>query len=489
MRRLYRPILLLIILAAWAWRLHGLDAQSLWRDEVDSLRFATRPLVESLAMFTRPGENGPLYFLLLRPWLAAAGQSEFALRFPSVLMGVLAVPLISMWGRRWFGATAAVLAALLLAVNPYHLWYSQEAKMYALLVVIIMLSLAAFVWALERGRWWRWAIWLALTSACFYIHVLGVFVIPLEIAWLLLIPAWRRRWLSFGLALTVLVLPYIPLIWWQWKLLIDPDFSTGHSFMPLGRILQTLWQAQIQGVLQAPSAWLLAAPVFLLLAALVLSLRERGGIAKTRPPAMGLWPGDDAKPRLLALVWWFLPVLGVFVLSLAVPIFLDRYLIWVLPALVLLLAVGAVAVGRQNRWVALLLLLVLVGFQLWNGWRQTAYAIKSDFRSAAAYVASSRQPGDLTLFLIPYIRHTYQYYDPRDYPWADAPYTNREVDASALPQRMAELTQGHPGVWLIESEAEFYDRQGLVRGWLEANGRRDNEAEFARVGVRHYRLE
>lgn len=480
MRRLYRPILLLLILAAWAWRLHGLDAQSLWRDEVDSLRFATRPLAESLAMFRRPGENGPLYFLLLRPWLMAAGQSEFALRFPSALMGVLAIPLLYVWGRRWFGATVGLVAALLLAANPYHLWYSQEAKMYALLVVVIMLSLAAFVWALERGRWWRWAIWLVATTACFYIHVLGVFVIPLEVVWFLLVPAWRRRWLGFGLALVALVLPYVPLVWWQWKLLVDPSFSTGHTFMPLGRVLQTLWQAQIQGILLAPSPWLLAAPIFLLLAGIVLpSLGERAAIYPSPPTSANL---------RLALAWWFLPVLCVFFLSLAVPIFLDRYLIWVMPALVLLLAVGAVAVSRQNRWVAVVLLLVLIAFQLWNGWRQDTHAIKSDFRSAAAFVAANRQPDDLTLFLIPYIRHTYQYYDRGVFPWADAPYTNRESDAAVLDQRMSELTRGYPGVWLVESEPEFYDRQGLVRGWLESHGQRQEEAEFARVGVRYYRV-
>jgi hypothetical protein len=89
-----RLLMLGILLGAWAWRLAGLTSQSLWRDEVDSLRFATRPLPEVLAAFTRPGENGPLFYLLLRPWLALAGHSEFALRFPSVLMGVLAIPLI-----------------------------------------------------------------------------------------------------------------------------------------------------------------------------------------------------------------------------------------------------------------------------------------------------------------------------------------------------------------------------------------------------------
>ena len=377
-----RLLLIALLLAAWAWRLHSLDGQSLWRDEVDSLRFATRPLAQVLGNFTRPGENGPLFFLALRPWLTASGTTEFALRFPSVLLGLLALPLVFVWGRRLFGLSIALLATLLMAVNPYHLWYSQEAKMYALLVVVAMLAMWAFVQAIERGKWWRWVVWLLLISVGFYVHVMAVLLVPLQIGWLLLNPRWRRRWRSFGLALLVLILPYVPLVWWQWKLFADPNFSTGHRFAPLTELLQRLVQAQIQGIPPRPNALLFAAPIFLLLAAIFLSKRFR-------------------LARQLTLLWWLLPALGIFFISLQVPIFLDRYLIFTLPALVLLLAAGAWLVGRENRWLAGLLVLLLVSFQLWQGWQQTSRPWKADFRAAAAYVQPRRLPDDLTFFSFP----------------------------------------------------------------------------------------
>ncbi len=463
-----RLLLLAILLTAWAWRLYGLDAQSLWRDEVDSLIFATRPLAQVLANFTRPGENGPLYFLLLRPWLLLVGQSAYALRFPSALMGVLAVALLYVWGRRLFSPTLGLVAALLLAVNPYHLWYSQEAKMYALLVVMTLAALWAFAQALARGKAWRWLVWLILTSACFYIHVLGVFVIPLQLVWFLLTPRWRSAWRGYVLALAALILPYIPLIWWQWKLLANPNFRTGHPFVPFDRMLLTTWGAQLQGIPPVPTPWLFAAPIFLLLAAIFL-------------------PTTSPRPRRLLLSWWLLPILGVFLISLRSPIFTDRYLIWTLPALVLMLALGLGAVYRQNRWLAGILLAALLVFQLWMGWRQTAAPIKSDFRAAAAYIAPQRQAGDLTLFLMPYIQHTYRYYDPGDYAWAEAPYANRDPDATLLPARLADLTRGYTGVWLVESEPEFYDEKGLIRSWLQAASHGYEEAHFARVNVYYFR--
>ena len=465
-----RLLFILLLLAAWAWRLYGLEAQSLWRDEVDSLRFATRDFSLVLAAFTRPGENGPLYYLLLRPWLAWMGQSEYALRWTSVLAGVLALPLIFAWGRRLFNPTVGLVAALLLSVNPYHLWYSQEARMYAVLVALTMLVLWSFAQAMDRGKWWRWAIWLALTTIGLYIHVLSVLLVPVQIIWLLLTPRWRRRWASYLLALAFLILPYLPLVWWQWALLTNADFHTGHAFVSFRRMLLTLFVAQVEGIATRPSAWIFAPIIFLLLAALFYTRQ---------------W----IKARLLTLTWWLIPPAGLFLISLFSPVFTDRYLIWTLPAMLLLAAVGVYAVAKRQRWLAVILVATLVGIQLWSGWRQAAEPIKSDFRSAAAYVNAQRQPDDVTLFLIPYIRHTYQYYDPGPYPWIDAPYANRAADAEHLPARLDAETEGYRGVWLVESEADFYDEQGFIRSWLAAHGTLDAEAHFARVSVYHYALE
>lgn len=458
-----------ILWGAWAWRLAGITSQSLWRDEVDSLRFATRPLPGVLSAFTRPGENGPLFYLLLRPWLAAAGHSEFALRFPSILMGVLAVALIFLWGKYLFGrGVGGLLAALLLAVNPYHVWYSQEARMYALVVALILLSLWWFKEALERGRWWRWALWYLFVSLGFYIHVLAVLVLPVQALWLLMVPAWRKRWISALTAFALLILPYLPLIGWQWTLLTDIYFRTGHAFVPLTRMLHTLFVVQIQGILTAP-AWSFAPPIFLLVSAVFL-------------------PPFRKKPLGLLSSWWLLPPLLFFLITLITPLFTDRYMIWTLPSLALLLTLGGMQIARQNRWLSAIIFLGLVGFQLHQGWRQMTMPIKPDLRAAAAYVAPRRGSDDLMLFLMPYIRYTYRYYDPGDYPWAEAPYANRDPDASLIPQHLEALTAGYRGVWLVESEADFYDRNGLIHAWFDKNAELMDEAHFALVDVYHYVL-
>ena len=98
-RNIGRWAVLLIVLLAFAWRVLGLDRQSLWRDEIDAIFFSLQDLPALLSMFTEPGQNGPLYFLALRIWFGLVGTSEFALRFPSVVAGVVSIPLMWQVGR------------------------------------------------------------------------------------------------------------------------------------------------------------------------------------------------------------------------------------------------------------------------------------------------------------------------------------------------------------------------------------------------------
>lgn len=120
-----RRLELLTLNLAWLaffLRVFGLNFQSLWRDEVNALRSATRALPQLLETFRKPGENGPAHFLSLRCWLAASGHCEFALRFPSVWAGTLAVPVIYVLVRRLAGGRPASIAALLAATAPYLIW-------------------------------------------------------------------------------------------------------------------------------------------------------------------------------------------------------------------------------------------------------------------------------------------------------------------------------------------------------------------------------
>jgi uncharacterized membrane protein len=128
-------LLLAILLLASFLRFYRLDAQSFWNDEGNSARIAERPL--DLILEGAAGDiHPPGYYLLLHGWRALFGQNEFALRSLSVVAGVALVAFTYLLGRRLFGEATGLIAAFLGAISPFAIYYSQEARMYALLAAL-----------------------------------------------------------------------------------------------------------------------------------------------------------------------------------------------------------------------------------------------------------------------------------------------------------------------------------------------------------------
>ena len=136
-------ILLLLMLLGFALRAHNLDAFSFWTDEgLTPARsgYALSQILRNeivIQGIVTKDTHPPLYYLVIHLTRQLFGASDFAFRYPSVLFGVLLIPLIYKLGRRMGGRTVGMLVALLAAVNPLQVYYSQEARMYTLLVLLV----------------------------------------------------------------------------------------------------------------------------------------------------------------------------------------------------------------------------------------------------------------------------------------------------------------------------------------------------------------
>lgn len=519
-----RFLLLLLILGAFAWRVDGLTNQSLWRDEVDAIYFALRNLPDTLAMFGAMAQNGALYFLALRGWFYLAGATEFALRYVSVLAGVAAIPLTWQVARRLlavgneeaapFGmkAVTPLVAALLLAANPYQLWYGQEGKMYTLMTALTLLAHWCWLTGISRGGWRIWLVYLCTVSLCLYIHLLSIILIPLHLLWFLI--AWphsQRQWRSYGLALAGLTLPYLPFVWWQWAMLTSAQKLTGFNFTPLSEMVYTLLLNHSYGLLPPPPIFRLLPIFFLGAVGLLLgagTMAEKAKMADL-PQVHATGCLNPWRRYFLLISWLLLPIATIYALSLRQPVYTDRYIIWIAPAAMILLALGVQTLYQNSGRLATpligILLLYTLGLWLQMGWRQKDETIKYDLRGAIHYVAARRQPETLLILQIPHLEFSYRYYTSNYLPglfersdahlgrWAGGLWTNGGLpDDQArvqAAQEMQQLTTGVQELWVLSSEVEMWDTRHLMDSWLAQHGRLLEAAEFHGVHARHYQLQ
>jgi mannosyltransferase len=184
------PVLVsgLVLLAA-AIRLPTLAQQSFWLDEGYTERLLRMSLSGMLHTIPKTESTPPAYYVLTWIWTHAFGLSEFGVRSLSALAGIATVPVAYAVARRLAGRRAAVITGLLLAVSPLMVWFSQEARAYALATLISTVTLLCTVAYLEEERD-RWLIGWALAAALgLATHYFVVFVVAPEVGLLL----WRVR--------------------------------------------------------------------------------------------------------------------------------------------------------------------------------------------------------------------------------------------------------------------------------------------------------
>jgi mannosyltransferase len=250
------PLAALVVLAA-ALRLSTLDLQSFWYDEAFTPVHVLHPsLWATLRAMVHTENTPPLWYLIAWADSRAFGTGEIALRWPSTLAGIATVPVAWAIGRELTGRRAAAIAtAAFIAVNPLFVWYSQEARAYALFVLLAAVAMLCFLRALQRPTTGRMAIFALSASLALLSHYFAVFLLVGMVVWL----AWDRTRRRAALpAIGVLALVGVALTalisaqgghgtQWigEWALTsrleaIPQYYLTGYSGAPLGHGIELL---------------------------------------------------------------------------------------------------------------------------------------------------------------------------------------------------------------------------------------------------------
>jgi mannosyltransferase len=456
-------------LLALAVRLTNLTYHSIWFDEAMSVHWARSSIsrIWQVSMNLVEDRLPPLYYLLLHGWRLLFGDGEIAMRLPSVILGVLLVPVIYQLARDLFDHRTATLAALLVALNPFLVWYSQEARMYALAALLGALGTWCFVRALSRpwASGWAWWVGYSLCAAAgFYTHLYTAFLLPAHALYLLL--TWRRSrrvWIPYVLTMIVTAALSAPLT--LAILRVSVEAGPGNPWQGLAARLWdlhkslTLWQAPLSPTLTyaLPAGMLLLAAVGLLL---------KGEQSQGKLP----------HPRLFVALLWLLPLAVATLLMTRnkLAFFGARYFIVVLPWLLLAVALGARTLSRRLaavRWPAralaplcLLLPVVLTLIPLPGQWSPPAR--KEAWRETVAFLANFAQPDDAILIHPDWTRYPLQYYfrgPGQTYAVFSSVDANTQLDPP-----LEVISSQHPVVWLVESHTELADPEHRVNAWLAA---------------------
>jgi hypothetical protein len=196
------PLLALVALAT-VIRILTIDNQSIWADEALTTYEAGLPLGAMLHTVMHIETTPPLYFIVIWGWAKVFGTGAVALRSVSMLAGVAMVPLAYLAARDLFSRRAGLLAAALVAVNPFMVWYSQEARTYMLMAALCTAAFVFFIraWRGPSRRNLSW--WVVFSALALMTHFFAGFAIAPQA--LLLLWRWRRRGVILALGAIVAV--------------------------------------------------------------------------------------------------------------------------------------------------------------------------------------------------------------------------------------------------------------------------------------------
>jgi 4-amino-4-deoxy-L-arabinose transferase-like glycosyltransferase len=494
--------------------------RSLFTDETYSLALAQRGFGHMLGLFGYEA-NGTPYPILLWPLIRVFGTSEAVLRVPAVLAGTASVPAV-WWAARRLGYRAAVAlgASALLAINPMAIWYSQEARPYALVVLAACLSFATLPRALEPRRAQRQGRSPARVDGAMvgYVASLALLAYCDLLAAPIALPAQfviarrsgregMRRWLWSLVAVLVCCVPLL--------VAVAIARSRRNALYWLPKLSRGLVEGAVQEFTAGLSGltavrWVTVLAMVLLVGAACWRLRSSSrtsGAAQGESGASGEARKDAAaqhptpRSRLAVAAWWGLaPPALLLAVSAVEPVFWPRYAILALPGLCLLVAEATgqlwdkAPTGTPMRVLAVGCVAAIVVAAAVADVRQQS-VVQENWPPITAWLRAERAPGEAVVVDNALVLPSLGYYDPAFrasdgvaivQEWHDRPlpagfvgYKDRNsygsVPVGPPPARVLQelARRGGGGVWMVVSEVDddlqADPRTGEAVAWARRN--------------------
>lgn len=448
----------LLVLLAFTVRTIGLGDQSLWYDEGYTVMFAKHDLPYIVTQITHLELNTPLHYVLLHIWMIGAGETEFAARLLSVIVGVITVALVWQIARRISPRSyAGHWAVALAAISPVLVSISQEVRMYALAICLCTLAVLQLLRCWHDPRPRQWLLWAVFCLLSFSAHVLSAWVFGgqvIALAWWWLRQPRQQR--SMVAPVAVVVTGLCMAVWAL--VLLDQARSYGTTYTDRLPYLPTVISSLAGNLLPRGEPSFLILPVAVLCVFLLIVAFLNGRVTQKIALMLGV---------NVVLVAAFGALTGKFA---------SRYATLATPLLIVL-AGAAVGISTAQKWRVLPALKVIGGslaiglciIGLISLRLDPTYA-NEDFRGAAARLQSNVASDETVLLVSGHYAPVFQYYYG-DEGWHALPpdavldVRNLLTYETVTPDLNHALS-GKNGVWLLLWQDDLIDPSGIVPAML-----------------------
>jgi len=450
-------IITFTIIIGFILRLVNLN-QSFWLDEAAQV-------IESSRSFSKQFQitsdfHPPLYHIILHFWMYL-GNSEIWIRSLSVLLGTGCIYLIYKIGSYFGKEKVGILSALFLALSPYHIWYSQEARPYMLFV---FLSLFSTLMLLRK----KWFLYSLLVVFCLYSLYFTPFLLLGHLSYIVFFEKKYFRNILLSLfAAGICFLPWLPQFIKQLKQ------GTGGSFygwtnivsvVPLKAIPLTFAKFIFgKGTIDNLLVYgLILMPVFLIFISSV-------------------WISYKKRKELRMLILFFIPFFTAFITSFIIPIIAPQRLIFLLPFFLLIIAYGIFQIKRIWFIIAIILIIITsIGGLI--DYYTNPYVQREQWRQAVSYVEKyGVSDKTLVIFVFPEPFAPYLWYEKGKIEAIGiAPKFNLKPNDL---DNLAKFLVGKEKIYLFQYLTGLTDPMDLTKNYLESSGYKlSNIKDFPGVG-------
>ena len=329
--------------------------------------------------------NPPFYYLFLKYWTRLFGDSEFAIRLPSVIFGVLSILVLYYLANLTFNKKIALLSTFIFSINPFHIYLSQQARMYSLFTLFSLLSLFYFFKVLKEEGKMNWFFYFVFNLLNLHTYYFAIFVLFAEFLYFVLFNKYFKR-KSKKFLLTMLAT----------LVLFSPQFLKIYSGF-LSKTNEVNWGIRQSeyfiSIFDSFLGWntTFTAIVFLLFLYGLLRIEKN----------------IDKKMNLFGIFYVLFPLIVGFLLSFKMAI-TPRYFIFILPVYIVFISKGLTNIKYKFVQIALILgILLISGFKLAEDYSKPNY---SQWREVVSYIERNSQKNDLILFDGMCVQFSFDYY-------------------------------------------------------------------------------